>query len=160
MITLHDPLIHEAANEHMLPFDIVRGVVIRESSGDQFAFRYEPAYFRRYIVDDPLTVMNDHPHAVAQRYGPLAACSFGLMQIMLETALEIGFEGRPEDLFRPSVNLEWGCTLLKKLVDQYQGDIRKALAVYNGGPGAVMTGPPYRTEAYVNAVFLFAGRTV
>ena len=155
-LTLYDDLIRLEAADLALDFDLLRAQVLRESSGDTFAFRYEPRYFTHYILDSPVTPENDHPQAKAQKYGPLAACSFGLMQILLETAVEIGFARDPWDLFIPGVGLHYGALYLRRLVDLYHGDVRKALAAYNGGPGAVSFGPPYRTQAYVDGVYALA----
>ncbi|HWP94848.1 MAG TPA: lytic transglycosylase domain-containing protein [Gammaproteobacteria bacterium] len=54
----------------------------------------------------------------------------GLMQIMPFWLREIG---HPDDnLFDPRTNLRLGCTILKYYLDQEGGDLRKALARYNG----------------------------
>ena len=45
--------------------------------------------------------------------------------------------GRPGDsLFRVSTNLRYGCTILKYYLDKEKGDLRAALARYNGSPGS------------------------
>ena len=57
----------------------------------------------------------------------------GLMQIMPFWLDEIG---HPEDnLFHMRTNLRMGCTILKYYVDMEKGDLRKALARYNGSAG-------------------------
>lgn len=57
----------------------------------------------------------------------------GLMQIMPFWLEEIG---HPEDnLFHPQTNLRMGCTILKYYLDMEKGDLRKALARYNGSAG-------------------------
>jgi soluble lytic murein transglycosylase-like protein len=80
--------------------------------------------------------------------------ALGLMQLMPATARELGAD--PTD---PRQNLEAGARylselLLKYLHDDYQ--VRKALAAYNAGPGAVnryQGVPPYReTVEYVERV--------
>jgi soluble lytic murein transglycosylase-like protein len=144
-------LVSEFATQYRFDADLFAAQIQQESSGDPWAFRFEPAFFRRYIRDNPQA-------RTPPEYGPLAACSYGLMQIMLETACSIGFAMRPEQLFVPEVNLEYGSTYLRQLLDRYHGDVQKALAAYNGGPGAVVNGPPYRTQDYVNAVYRRANR--
>lgn len=57
----------------------------------------------------------------------------GLMQIMPFWLEEIG---HPDDnLFHIDTNLRMGCTILKYYVDMEKGDLRKALARYNGSKG-------------------------
>lgn len=57
----------------------------------------------------------------------------GLMQLMPETAKELGVE----DSFDPQQNLLGGSRYLKQLLDKYEGDLDKALAAYNWGQGNV-----------------------
>ncbi|MGH7481801.1 MAG: lytic transglycosylase domain-containing protein [Longimicrobiales bacterium] len=59
----------------------------------------------------------------------------GLTQVMPSTARWI--MGRNVDLFDPQENLRTGFRYLRKLIDDYGGDIRKALLAYNRGPGTV-----------------------
>lgn len=146
------PLIRETAATYGLPLDQLRGQIVAESNADPFAYRYEPAYFDRYL--------RSNPKAKGSRYGPIAACSMGLLQILLETALEIGFAGQPWDLFDPAINLHWGGRYLRHVWDQAGGtadDYPAALAMYNGGPGAVKT-RPFRNQAYVDRVVRLATR--
>jgi hypothetical protein len=146
-----EPYIRQFADSYGLIDDLFRAQIIQESAGLSDAFRFEPAFYRRYI--------RGNPHAKTPAvYGPLAACSYGLMQIMLETAWSIGFNDRPEVLFDTTTNLKWGCTYMRFLLDAYHENYPKALAAYNGGPGAVLNGPPYRTQDYVNAVYSRAHR--
>ena len=57
----------------------------------------------------------------------------GLMQVMPFWLKEIG---RPNDnLHHPATNLRLGCTILKYYMDKEKGDLRKALARYNGSIG-------------------------
>ena len=57
----------------------------------------------------------------------------GLMQIMPFWLDEIG---HPDDnLFHAKTNLRMGCTILRHYLDREKGDLRKALARYNGSAG-------------------------
>lgn len=78
----------------------------------------------------------------------------GVMQLMPATARELGVD--PHD---KEQNLEGGARLLRDLLLKYQNEpdqVRRALAAYNAGPGAVARyngTPPYaETQNYVNKV--------
>jgi soluble lytic murein transglycosylase-like protein len=77
--------------------------------------------------------------------------AIGLMQLMPETARELGVD--PRD---PHQNAEGGAQYLRALLAKYEGDpdqVLLALAAYNAGPGAVDRYhgvPPYReTREYI-----------
>ncbi len=68
-----------------------------------------------------------HPCAMSSRGAK------GLMQLMPETADRFSVR----DPFDPRENIEAGATLLKQLLDRYNGDLPQALAAYNAGPKRV-----------------------
>lgn len=59
----------------------------------------------------------------------------GLTQVMPSTGRWV--MGRSVDLFDPQENLQVGFRYLRQLIDDYSGDVRKALLAYNRGPGTV-----------------------
>lgn len=75
----------------------------------------------------------------------------GLAQLMPGTARELGVD--PSD---PYANLEGGTRYLRAQLDRFDGDLEKALAAYNAGPGRVEQAdgiPNIReTRAYVSAI--------
>lgn len=73
----------------------------------------------------------------------------GLMQLMPGTAAMLGVE----DPFDPEQNIEGGVKYIADLTDKYGGDIEKALAAYNAGPGRVDSGrTPAATNRYVKNI--------
>jgi soluble lytic murein transglycosylase-like protein len=76
----------------------------------------------------------------------------GLMQLMDGTASDLGVTNS----FDPVANVNGGARYLKELMIRFKGDITKALAGYNAGPGAVEKHagvPPFpETKAYVKSV--------
>lgn len=135
------PLIEHAALTRQLDPDLLEAQVLVESSDDPWAFRFEPAFYDRYLKGKPAGAV----------WGRLGACSYGLLQIMGVVAQELGFSGPPTELFVPAHNLTWGALKLARLRDQCSGDIHAALAAYNGGlVGNVL--PPYRNAIYLQKV--------
>lgn len=57
----------------------------------------------------------------------------GLAQLMPGTARDLGVD--PDD---PHANLEGGARYLRQQLDRFDGDLEKALAAYNAGPGRVI----------------------
>jgi len=75
----------------------------------------------------------------------------GLAQLMPGTAREMGVD--PDD---PFANLEGGARYLREQLDRFGGDVEKALAAYNAGPGRVQAAngiPRIReTQNYVASI--------
>lgn len=129
-------IIERCATQQALDPDVVQGIIEQESSGRWYSYRYEPAFFGRYLHDDPKYRDKD-PREVS--------ASYGLMQVMYSTAIENGFAGEPWDLFKPEVAIDLGCKHFAKLLawsrkqasssTSEETILRSALAAYNGGKG-------------------------
>lgn len=74
-----------------------------------------------------------NPHAVS------SVGAIGLTQLMPATARWFDHSITKEKLYDPRTNLRLGFRYLRSLIDQYHGDLRLALLVYNRGPQAVET---------------------
>jgi len=114
-------------------------VMIREVSD---RYRVDPALVRAVIE----TESNYNSTAISSK-GAL-----GLMQLVPGTAQQMGVS----NAFDPKQNLDGGVRYLHTLLERYNGDLDKALAAYNAGPGAVDRAggvPRYReTREYVQKV--------
>lgn len=114
------------AKAHLLDPALVAAVCEQESDWIPWAVRFEPAFETRYI----------HPAlpAAPTTTELTKAISFGLMQIMGQTAIEFGFTGRfLTELCDPDVGVEYGCRKLRRCCDLHNFNLNAALAAYNGG---------------------------
>lgn len=141
-------LISETAARYAIDDVLFAALILQESSLNQFAFRFESDFYKRYIEGRSRKDLGGwwpecDPHSnedMLER--KLRAASFGYCQIILQTARELGFEGLPSDLWDPKINLDLGarklahCFLLarKRSPAGSRSEItRAALLIYNGG---------------------------
>jgi soluble lytic murein transglycosylase-like protein len=65
----------------------------------------------------------------------------GIMQIQWPgTARHLGVR-RLSELYNPCLNIELGARYLRELLDANKGDVQRALAAYNSGPGRIAASP-------------------
>lgn len=125
---------------------LVSAIIEVESGFNTYATRFEEGFFHRYIEHKTKDFLGGHwprnRSTHTERY--FRAASWGAMQIMGQTARELGFDGDDfSELCRPYIGVQYGCKYLKKMFDLYESiDIEKelviknAVAAYNGGPGS------------------------
>jgi soluble lytic murein transglycosylase-like protein len=103
----YDAIIENAAARYGVPFTWIKAVIGTESNFSPAAYRYEAR-------------IND--------------ASYGLMQLLSETARGLGWAGDdPEELFEPSLNIELGTKLLADLRARYGDNFRRVYSAYNSG---------------------------
>jgi len=109
-------------------------------------------YAQKFELDESLIkavikVESDYDPAVVSSKG-----AQGLMQLMPETAREIGVKNP----FDPSDSIYGGSFYLRKMLDSFDRNLDYALAAYNAGPAAVRKYggiPPFaETQNYVRRV--------
>lgn len=107
--TKYDELIRKWAGKYGLHPAFVKAIIKAESSFNPLAYRAEPA---------------------------LQDASYGLMQILFTTAKGIGYQGHPEGLYDPDLNIQFGAKYLSLQLRRF-GSEELAAAAYNAGPGFV-----------------------
>ena len=115
------------AAKHGLDTALICAVIEQESSWDPFAVRFEPAFEARYIKP----AIPNMPTTLEMT----KAMSFGLMQLMGETAIEFGWKGKfLTELCDPHTGVDFGCAKLRHCLDiSAMGGETTALLIYNGG---------------------------
>lgn len=107
----------------------------------------------RHSLEPALVKAVVHVESAFDPYAISRAGAMGLMQLMPATAARYSLS---RDQFDPRRNITAGVTHLSELVEQFNGNLRYALAGYNAGAGAVerYNGiPPYdETKNYVERV--------
>lgn len=115
---------------------LVAAVVLAESSAKTNACRYEPGFFTRYILGRSKKRLGGHwPKTISEKTERRSrAFSWGLMQVMGQTARELGFKGESlvELCSDPAVGLWYGCKKLSACMTA-AGNEHGALLKYNGG---------------------------
>ena len=78
---------------------------------------------------------NGDPKAHVRHDGKSNKASYGLFQLQLSTARFMGFKGKPSDLFKPTINIEFAGRYLHWLFENVtNGNPARTLRCYNAGP--------------------------
>ena len=128
---------HQILNREFTPQDI-------DAAIDEAAARHhvDPSLVRSVVKVES----NFNPNAVSRKG------AMGLMQLMPSTARSLNVSNP----FDPAQNVDAGVRHLRRLLDNYGGNVRLSLAAYNAGSGAVArsAGVPHfrETQNYVRRI--------
>lgn len=86
----------------------------------------------KYNLDPALLAAIAEQESGFNQSAQSGAGAMGIMQLMPDTAEGLGVD--PSDL---RGNLEGGAKYIRQMLDKYDGDVEKALAAYNAGPGSL-----------------------
>lgn len=142
--------------------------VIKNDALDTFSARvedrleqYEPiiaAASKKFNVPDSLIKAVITAESAGKHNAVSSVGAKGLMQLMDGTANGLGVKNS----FDPADNIHGGTKYLRQMLDEFGGNVDKALAAYNAGPGNVKKHggiPPFQeTQAYVRKVKHYAER--
>ncbi len=102
------------------------------------------------VPDGGWTLERSLVYAIARKESAFNASArspvgaYGLMQVMPSTAAEMtgdrGFVSNPRRLFTPATNVRLGQTYVNRMLarPEFQGDLLRAVASYNAGPGPML----------------------
>jgi soluble lytic murein transglycosylase-like protein len=145
--------IKKAADQRGIDPYLLGGLVATESGGRQYAQRVERGFWSRYSdgilrwVKSTTSVGDD----MWAKYPDIYASSYGLCQIMLQTAAEHGFTYEfPGELFDPDKNLATACVILSSIRTKVDSD-RTMLDRYNGGADPAYPDRVFRNRAAIMA---------
>lgn len=132
-----EKLANETAATHGLPGDLVLAMIWQESAGKPWSYRFEPAFWDRYLAGKPAWTRGLTGGAL-ELWTRRCSASYGLLQVMYPVAVELGLpvQAEPEILFEPRTSLSYGCRKLSREMKRGP-DERTAIRRYNGaGPAA------------------------
>jgi soluble lytic murein transglycosylase-like protein len=139
ILTVEEPQKNHFSFKFTKRENIYQNIILEVSNRHQV----DPALVKAIIMAES----SYNPRAISKKG------AIGLMQIMPTTAGDLGVN----DLFNPAHNVDAGVRYIKKLLKQFDGDLRLALAAYNAGSKKVRKYrgiPPYKTtKQYIKKVF-------
>lgn len=150
--------IEAAAARDALPPALIAAVIQEESRFDPWATRSEPRYLRNRAVRLAASrFVKLHPRG-ATAFTELVdrSRSYGLMQVMGETAREQGF-APPflAELYLPRNAIAHGAMLLSQLLRRYHNDTLAAISAYNQGSARKLKGGVHRPAVFANARYVY-----
>jgi hypothetical protein len=149
--------IKEGPDSTIINRHLLLAFIKQESNGYPWAIRYEPAFNKWLKERVSLETSNYNGHVSKDTELIMRSCSFGLMQILGQTAREVGFKpAYLTELCDPGVNIYW-CTKFLYLKEQrfikHERGKEAVIASYNAGsPKYDRSGSDFINEEYVESV--------
>jgi soluble lytic murein transglycosylase len=144
---------------------VAAAVVVRSEPSWYLRLRYPLEYeaivtghARNYRLEPALLAAVIYHESKFDARAESSSGAIGLMQLTPATAKGIalrtgGSRFELSDLYDPEINVRYGSWYLRHLLERYDGDLRLALAAYNGGQGNVDRGVLFaETREYVKSV--------
>lgn len=122
-----EQIARDAAEKYKLDAQLVCAVCEQESNWQQWAIRYENAFFAKYVAGK----FTNNEIGITEAYA--RAFSWGLMQVMGQTARDFGYSGPLPQLCDPATGIDVGCKVLAHKLAVNQGKVHDALQAWNGG---------------------------
>ena len=147
--------ISKRSDKYNLDPNLVAAIMLVESSGNPYAIRVEPGFWKRYSNAYHRIIKPNNPARKWLKYPDVFACSYGLMQIMYGVAVEHGCRVRfPTELLKAELNLEFGCRILAKKI-KIKKDIKAGVLAYNGGGNPQYPNKVFRLKRGVEGLGIF-----
>lgn len=130
-------IIRNACGKFNLNPEVIAAIIYVESGGDAAAFRYEPKFYDKYIKNKKWEELAGYKpkHCNQRTEGHARAISWGLMQVLGQTARELDYRAEflTELCTEPEDSVYCGCAYFDKCLKKESDNEYKALLRYNGG---------------------------
>jgi hypothetical protein len=135
--------------KYNLPIPLLISFAFVESSFRKNAYRYEDAFKKRYVINNP-----KYQGLNASEINWLAT-SHGYFQLMGMTAIELGFNFTdPMEIYEAPVNCECAAFYIRKLYNRYQ-NWDEAIVSYNSGRPFKKPDGSYTNQNYLNRIMKY-----
>jgi len=147
---MYEEEIRSCSEIYDLPEWLIYAIIKTESNFNQYACRYEKNY--KWLFK-PVEVKPRDCSANTERAFQMT--SWGLMQVMGAVYREYGYKGWlsliPEN---STIQIIYGCTHLKKLIDRFES-IEKGIVAYNAGSPRKKDNGDYVNQYYLDKVMRY-----
>lgn len=144
-----DDLIIKSAEKFRLDANLIRAIIMVESSGDPNAIRFEPKW---HLFNNP-SMYADKLGISRDEEEENQATSWGLGQIIGAVARDLGFTDDLTMLLVPEINLFYCSKKLRQLMDRFDNE-EKVVSAYNCGTPRLINGQ-WSNYRYVDKVFSY-----